>query len=125
MRFDTLLATAGTVSLIFGLGFLFAPSGVLGQYGVVTDQAGLIMTQFFGAALVQLGLTYFLVRGLGETMIPRLALAGCVGELVGLWIAVRAQVAGTVNTLGWLSIAIYLLFALAFARFAFARPAEA
>jgi len=123
MRFHTLLTAAGTVSVIFGLGFLFAPAAVLHQYGVVTDPGGLIMSQFFGAGLVQLGLTYFFVRGLREAMVPRLALAGCVGELVGLWIAVRAQVAGTVNLLGWLSVAIYGLFALAFARFAFARPA--
>jgi hypothetical protein len=121
MRFSGLVAIAGTLGLLFGLVFLVAPSFGLQQYGVTTDAAGLFMTRFFGAALLQLGLVFLMLRNLADSHIPRVALAACMGELAGLWVAVRLQLSGAINPLGWSTVAIYALMAAAFASFAFPR----
>jgi hypothetical protein len=122
MRFGTLLTVAGTLGTLFGLAFLVAPAFGLQQYGVTTDAAGLFMTQFFGAALLQLGLVFLMLRTHAEANTSRVALGACLGELAGLWVAVRLQLSGGINAMGWSSVAIYGILALAFATFAFRKP---
>ena len=118
MRFPTLLTIAGMLGIVFGVGFLIIPASSLAPYGVRTDASGLIMAQFFGAALLQLALVFLLIRDIPTTHIPKLSLGACIGELAGLWVAVRIQLAGHVNALGWSTVAIYGLLALAFGLFA-------
>jgi hypothetical protein len=125
MRFPMLLRVAGTLGTLFGLGFLFAPTTMLRQYGIATDAAGGFMCQFFGAALLQLGLVLLLLRDLPVATIPRVAAGAAVGELAGLWIAVRIQLGGQVNALGWTTVFLYGLFALAFGSFALRKPQSA
>ena len=119
MRFPTLLTIAAVLGIVFGLAFLFAPAAALGPYGVRTDASGLIMTQFFGAALMQLAFVFWFLRDLPPSHIPRMALGACAGEVLGLWVALRIQLAGHVNALGWSTVAIYALLAIAFGMFAF------
>lgn len=121
MRFATVLKVAGILGVLFGLCFLFAPAFGLSQYGVTTDAAGLFMTQFFGAAILQLGLVFLFLNDLPASSISRVALGACLGELAGLSVALRLQLSGQINALGWSSVAIYALLALAFARFAFGK----
>jgi hypothetical protein len=119
MRFPTLLTIAAVLGVIFGLGFLFVPASTLHPYGVNTDPSGLIMSQFFGAALIQLALVFFALRKLPATNIPGVALGACLGELAGLWVAIRIQLGGHVNALGWSTVAIYAVLAICFGMFAF------
>lgn len=119
MRFATLLTAAGALGVLFGCGFLFAGPTLLTQYGVTTDPAGMIMTQFFGASLIQIGLVYLALRALPAAHIPKVALGACVGELAGLWVAVRIQLGGFVNAMGWSSVALYAIFAIGFGMLAF------
>src|SRR4030095_13119125 len=49
---------------------------------------------------------------------PRLPRGACMGERAGLWVAIRIQLAGHVNTLGWSTVAIYALLAIGFGMFA-------
>jgi hypothetical protein len=74
MRFPTLLTIAGILGIVFGIGFLVLPASSLLPYGVRTDASGLIMAQFFGAALLQLALVFLFIRDIPATHIPRLAL---------------------------------------------------
>jgi hypothetical protein len=119
MRFQTLLTIAGVLGVVFGLGFLFAPGAVVARYGVSTDASGLFMAQFFGAALMQLALVFIFLRRVEDVaIIKAIALGACAGELLGLWVALRIQLGGQVNAMGWSTVAIYALLALGFARFA-------
>jgi hypothetical protein len=125
MRFNTLLLIAGLLALVFGIGFLFVPVAMLAQYGVRTDAAGLLMSRYFATALIQLGLVFYLVRNVSEPAAQRaIALGGFLGSLVGLALAVRAVTTGMVNSLGWSSVAIYGLLALAYASYAFKAKAS-
>lgn len=119
MRFSTLVTAAGVLGVLFGLGFLLAPAGLLAQYGRTTDPTGIIMAEFFGATLIQLGLIYLALRVVPAANVPKVALGACVGELAGLWVAVRVQLGGFVNAMGWSTVAIYAFFAIGFGLLAF------
>lgn len=126
MSFKTLLTLAGGIGVLFGLGFVVFPSAVLAQYGVHTDPAGLFVAQLFGAALIELGFIFYLARGVEDPATMRgIALGACIGELAGFWVAMRIQQTGLTGAMGWTTVAIYGLLALAFGRFAFGRYAVA
>lgn len=126
MRFSTFLLLAGLLALVFGLAFALAPAPVLALYAVTTDVGGLLMSRFFGAALINLGLVLLLVRGVADPKTQRaIALGSFVGSIAGLLVALTAQFTGVVNALGWSTVAIYLLLALGYGYFGFAQPRTA
>lgn len=124
MSFKALLTVTGIIGVLFGLGFLLAPALVLAQYSVRTDPAGLFVAQLFGAALLELGLVLLLARRVADPSAMRgIALGACIGELAGLWVALRIQLTGLTSAMGWSTVAIYGLLALGFGRYAFGRYA--
>ena len=54
-----------------------------------------------------------------------IVLAIFVGESIGFVIALLGQLSGVMNVLGWVTVAVYLLLALGFGYFQFARPGVA
>lgn len=88
MRPNTLFLVAGVLALAFGLGFLLVPAAVLPLYGVQPEAATVLMSRFFGVALVQLGLVLILIRQVREPGAVRgLALAGVLGSVCGALVA--------------------------------------
>lgn len=122
MRFSSLLKIAGVIALVFGLGFFFAPIWTLNIYGASTGPVGYLTARYFGAALIQVGLTYLLMRGIQEPTTARgLALGSALGALAGLKVSLFAVRNGMVNALGWSTVAIYGLLFLGFGWFALGR----
>lgn len=116
MRPNTLFLTAGVLALLFGLGFLLAPTVLLPVYGAPTDAPTVLMSRFFAVALVHLGCVLYLLRDVREAAVQRgLALAGVVGSLAGLAVAVTAVLGGVINSVGWSTVAIYALLLLGYA----------
>jgi FtsH-binding integral membrane protein len=124
MRLATLLLIAGLLALVFGLGFLLVPAALLPLYGVQPDPPTTLMSRFFGGALVQLGLALYLVREVREPSVQRgLIVAGVVGSIAGVAVALLGQLSGLVNALGWSTVAIYAGLLLGYASLLRARPA--
>ncbi len=124
MRLRTLLLLAGALGIGFGLAFLLAPVGVLATYGATTDAAGLLMSRFFGAALVQVGFVLYLVRDVTEPPTRRgVVLGSLLGSIAGLSVALSGQLAHLVNGLGWSTVAIYGLLLLGYGSFVFGKRA--
>ena len=122
MRLSTFLLIAGLLALAFGVCFCLAPAAALAPYGATTDPVGLLMTRFFGVALVEFGLVLVLVRNVAEPAARRaIVLGGLVGSGLGLIVALQAQLGGLVNALGWSSVAIYALLLLGYGSFVFGR----
>ena len=119
MRFSTLLNATGIIGIVFGLLFFLAPAAAMARYGATTDPTGLFMARYFGSALLYLGLIYLVLARLALPSVRGVALAACAGELGGLWVSVQLQLSGAVNGLGWTSVALYAILAIAFARYAF------
>lgn len=116
MRLNTLLLVAGLLALVFGLGFLLVPGALLPVYGIDPAPATMLMSRFFGAALVNLGLAVYLLREVREPSTQRgLVLAGVAGSVAGLAVAVMGQLGGLVNVMGWSTVAIYGLLLLGYA----------
>lgn len=123
MRLRTLLFVGGVLGLVFGLGFLLAPRQVLSLYGVTGDPPVVLMSRFFGATLVQVGLILYLIRDVGDLRTQRgVVLGSFLGSLAGLVVALTAQFWGLVNALGWSSVAIYGLLLLGYGSFIFGKP---
>ena len=123
MRLRTLLLIAGLIALVFGVGFLVAPQSLLRLYGIAPDSAIVLMSRFFGAALVQLGLVLYLIRDVTDPRTQRGVVIGSfVGSLAGLVVALTGQFWDVVNSLGWSTVAIYGFLLIGYGSFIFGKP---
>jgi hypothetical protein len=122
MRLRTLLTVGGILGLVFGLGFLLAPRSVLPLYGIEAEPTVVLMSRFFGATLVQIGLVLYLIRDVGDLRTQRGVVIGSfLGSLAGLVVALTGQFWGLVNSFGWSSVAIYGFLLLGYGSFVFGR----
>lgn len=116
MRLNVLLLVAGLLALIFGLAFLILPAALLPLYGIQPDADSTLMARFFGAALTHLGLALYLVRNVQEAATRRgLVLAGVIGSIAGVAVALTGQLMDIVNPLGWSTVVIYGALLIAYA----------
>jgi hypothetical protein len=123
MRLGTLLRLAGILALAFGIGFLFAPARVLSMYGLAAEPTVVLMARFFGSALVQLGLVFYLIRDVSDPTTRRGVVIGSfLGSLAGFVVSLTAQFWGLMNSFGWSTVAIYGLLLLGYGSFVFGRP---
>ena len=126
MKLGNLFAVNAVIAGLFGLSFVFAPARVLAQYGLTVDAGFGLVAQLFGAALIGYAILTWQVRKTADSDARRaIVLALFISDGVAFVLALMAQLKGLVNSLGWSTVAIYLLLALGFAYFHFAKPSEA
>jgi hypothetical protein len=126
MKLGNLFAVNAVIAGIFGLAFVIAPARVLAQYGLTVDAGFGLVAQLFGAALVGYAILTWGVRNAGDSDARRaIVFTLFVSDGVAFVIALMGQLKGLVNSLGWSTVAIYLLLALGFAYFHFSKPADA
>jgi hypothetical protein len=110
MRSSTAFLIGAVLALAFGVGFLLMPALVLSIYGVAGDVPTALMGRFFGVALLQVGLTLWLLKETREAATQRgLAMGGALGAVAGIVVALMGTLAGTLNAMGWSVVAIYAL----------------
>ena len=112
MKLKTLFIANTVVSVPFGIGSVLAPHLFLSLFGATLGPAGAVMMQYSGAWLIGLGLLTWFTRNAAGSEAGRgigwaLLLAYCVAFVVSL----RGQLAGTLNVLGWMPVAIQAFFA--------------
>jgi hypothetical protein len=123
MRLRSLLLIAGVLALVFGICFLVAPQAMLRLYGIAPDPAITLMSRFFAAALLQIGLVLYLIRDVGDPRTQRgVVLGSFIGSLAGLVVALTGQFWGLVNSLGWSTVAIYGFLMVGYGSFIFGKP---
>jgi hypothetical protein len=110
MRSSTAFLIGAVLALAFGVGFLLVPALVLSIYGVAGDVPTTLMGRFFGVALLQVGLTLWLLKETRDAATRRgLAMGGALGAVAGIVVALMGTLAGTLNAMGWSVVAIYAL----------------
>ena len=125
MKLGNLFAVNAVIAGLFGVGFVFAPAQVLSRYGLTVDAGFGLVAQLFGAALLGYAILTWSARSARDSDARRaIVLALFVSDAIAFVLALMAQLKGVVNSLGWSTVAIYLLLALGFAYFLFAKPSE-
>ena len=115
MKLKVLFIANTIVSLPFGIGSVLAPHLFLSLFGATLGPAGAVMMQYGGAWLIGLGLlTWFARNAAGSEAGRGIASALLVAYLVALVVSVLGQLAGALNVLGWMPVAIQAFFVVGF-----------
>ena len=120
------MTIAAVVAGVFGLAFVLVSGPLLLLYGITLDKAGTVVAQLLGAAFIGFAVLNWFSRNIEDPRARQaVVLANLAGDVVGFVIILLGQLAGVANSLGWSSVAIYLLLALGFGYFQFMKPGAA
>ena len=119
MKLSTFMQVHAVIALIFGIGFIFMPATILSFYTTVPlNEAGVFMSRLFGSAI----LTYTAVLWFASTTDNSAARQAIVKGffytmVIGAAVALHFQLTGTINALGWSTVALYVFLAVMYGRF--------
>ena len=119
MEFKTLLISNSVFAFIGGIACLLLPAQLLSSYGIILIPMGLVIYQFWGTALIGLGMLTWFARNIKDSDLQKaFVLSLFITNGINCIIAIRGQYAGA-NDLGWTNVALYFLLALGFGCFMF------
>jgi hypothetical protein len=122
MKFKILLTINSALAFVSGIACVLMPAQLLTSYDVSLAPMGLVIYQFWGAALIGLGMLTWFARSVRESALQRkFALALFITNGLSCVMAVRGQFAGA-NTFGWSTVALFFLLALGFGAFVPIKP---
>ena len=125
MNISNWFIISSIVFFLFGLGFFLVPGTVLSLYYETLTQAALDLARLVGAAYLGIAALIWFARNARPSEARRaIVIGGFVISALGFVAAVWIQFSGAINALGWSTIIIELLFALAFGYFAFMKQDE-
>lgn len=115
MKFSLWMTLKAIVCVVFGILYIVLTQFALDIFGISAPQGGILMSRFFGTAFLILGLLLWLCRNTGDEGTRRAFLVSItVGDVIGLVVAVMAVLGGLTSAMGWLIVALWLIFAVAF-----------
>jgi hypothetical protein len=125
MNYRILFLINALVAILLGLAFLVVPSRVLGQFGVDEYAATKLISQFFGTALLGLGLLLWFAKDVTEANLQKgMGIALFVGAAAGLIITVLGTTSGILRANWWIAIVVYAILAVAYAYLVFLKPKQ-
>jgi len=108
MTFSRFVTIHALIALFFGILCLLVPETLVSTYGMTLDGPGIIMTRFFGTALVNFALVLWLARNAGDSEARRaITLGFFIALVLGTLVAIQAQLTGLMNALGWTTVLLY------------------
>ena len=124
MKLSIWMAVKAVIVGIFGIGFALIPQPLASLYAMNLDASGALMARLFGAAFIFEAIVLWLARNgsISEPATRGIVIAVVVSNAIGFIVTLLASLSGVWNVLGWLPVALYLVFGLAFAYFLFATP---
>ena len=123
MNYRIMFLINALVAVLLGLGFLAAPERVLDQFGVDGYAATQLLSQFFGTALLGLGLLLWFAKDVTDSNLQKgMGIALLVGAVAGLGITVLGTTSGVLRANWWIAMIIYALLGGAYAYLVFQRP---
>ena len=126
MKLGTLMTFKSSVCILTGIIFLFFPGQWLWLLRVDLDLNGTFLARLFGATFILIGLFLWMTRKVGDLTTRRaVTFSVFVGDMLGFVVTLIAQLSGIVNPFGWAMVMVYLLLALGFGYFQFAKPERA
>lgn len=115
MKASTLFMVSAILAVVFGLAFIFVPVWLLSLYGITADAPLAYISQLLGAAFIIVAIISWAARSAPASPLRGGVVLGFfIGDAIGFIVSLLAQLKGFANALGWSTVAIYLLLALAF-----------
>ncbi len=125
MKLKILFIINAIVAIVFGVAFVLIPAKVYSMYAIESGAGLDYMGQLFGAALIGYGLIAWLVRKAADSDSSRaIILAFFIASGIGFVIALIGQLNEIIGSLGWLTVAIYLLLTIGFGYFQFSKSSS-
>ena len=123
MKLSTLMVINALITAVFGVGFVVVPGQLMSLYGPEVTPQLVYVGRLFGAALLTLAVLTWTARNAPDSEARRaILLAMVVGDGIAFVASLIGQLGGVMNALGWSTVVIYLLLAVAFGYFCFAQP---
>jgi hypothetical protein len=123
MNYRIMFLVNAFISVLLGLAFLVVPSRILDQFGVDEYAATKLITQFFGTAMLGLGLLLWFARDVTEVNLQKgMGIALLVGAAAGLIITVLGTASGVLRANWWIAMVVYATLGLAYAYLVFLKP---
>jgi hypothetical protein len=125
MNYRIMFLINAFIAVLLGLAFLIVPSQVLDQFGVDEYAATKLISQFFGTAMLGLGLLLWFAKDVTDANLQKgMGIALLVGAAAGLIIAVVGTTSGVLRTNWWMAMVVYAILGLAYAYLLFLRPKQ-
>jgi len=125
MNYRLMFLLNALMAVLLGLGFLVVPDKILGQLGVDGYAATKLISQFFGTAMLGLGLLLWFAKDVADINLQKgMGMALLVGALVGLLITVLGTTSGVLRANGWMALIVYATLGLAYGYLLFQKPKQ-
>jgi len=125
MKLSSFLIIKAIVCLVFGIGFVLIPAKLMSTYGATLETAGEYMSRLFGAVFIGIAFICWLCRGTNWNALKGITLSLLLADTIGFIVALIYQLSGFMNALGWINVALWLIFALGLGYFRFLKPSAA
>ncbi len=114
-NYENLMTVHSVIAIPMGVTCMLAPAAMLANYGLALSPMGLVIYQFWGTALLGLGMLTWVFRSAEEARVQTgSSLTMAIIHIISCAMAVRGQWTGP-NDFGWSAVAPFLVLALAFA----------
>ena len=125
MKLKVLFIITAIVAIVFGVVFVIIPAQLYSLYGIESGAGLNYMGQLFGAALIAIGLVSWQSRNAADSDARKaIIFSFFIADGIGFVVALIGQLNEVLGSLGWLTVAIYLLLTIGFGYFQFFKPSS-
>lgn len=123
MNYRIMFLVNAFLAVLLGLGFLVLPGRALDQFGIDEYAATKLISQFFGTAMLALGLLLWFAKDVTEGNLQKgMGIALLVGAASGLVITALGTTSGILRANWWIAMVVYALLGIAYAYLVFFKP---
>ena len=125
MNYRIMFLINAFIAVLLGIGFLAVPDRVLDQFGMDAYAATRLVSQFFGTALLGLGLLLWFAKDVTEANLQKgMGISLLIGTAAGLVITLFGATSGVLRANWWIAVVVYALLGAAYAYLVFLKPIQ-
>lgn len=119
MKLTGFLTLKAVISTFLGIALILVPVPLMSIYGAALDSSGALMAQMAGASLLGIGLICWFNKNADSQVLSGVTLSLFIADGIGFVVVLMGMLSGQMSALGWMTVALYLLFTLGMGYFRF------
>lgn len=119
MKLNAFLKIHAVIALVFGLVFIFIPTLILSFYtSIEVNEVGVLMSRLFGSAILTYAAVLWFASDTPDSEAKCAIVKGFFYTmLIAFAVTLHFQLTGSINALGWTTVALYGLLTLGYFNF--------